>query len=366
MKHCLFVAALCLAPSVARSDDSTTSDRSKAPAKSIQQVDLLGPLKVSKDTARVLAARYPRNAQHLRRIEQQVQKVVERALPATVAVFVGHSAGSGVIVNPTGTVLTAAHVVGRSGRRVQVILPDGRNLPGKSLGANHDIDAGMIQLIDPPDDLPYIPLAKQRLRLGEWVVTTGQPGGLVENRPPPVRLGRVLFREGDLVCTDCTLVGGDSGGPLINMRGEVVAIHSSIGPKITHNFHVAATGFNSDWDRLADGEVWGGQFDEALADALKNRPMVGVSGRTVDGQCLITKVWPGLPAEAAGIRVDDVITDVDGRAITSFDELSRIIFFRKPGAKIELGVTRGDRSWKTKVRITTAAELHRQSSSPED
>ena len=312
---------------------------------------------VPRDTRTTLEARFPRNADDLRRIEKQVKRVVDQALPATVAVFVGHSAGSGVVINAEGLVLTAAHVVGRAGRRVRIVLPDGRNLAARSLGANHDIDAGLIQINEPPEDLPHIPMAeKRRLIPGEWVVTTGQPGGLIDDRTPPIRLGRVLFSEDDIVCTDCTLVGGDSGGPLINMRGEVVGIHSSIGPDITHNFHVATTGFEGSWDRLLAGEVWGGHYDEVLA--IEDRPLLGVRGRnTPDGQCLITSVLPGLPAEKAGIAAGDVILQVDGREIDSFRELSRIVFSKKPGTTVTLRVAREQDEFEATVRVISAGEL---------
>lgn len=314
-------------------------------------------LPISRATQATLESRFPRNADDLRRIEKQVKQVVEQALPATVAVFVGHSAGSGVVINPEGLVLTAAHVVGRAGRRVRVVLPDGRNLAGRSLGANHDIDAGLIQITDPPEDLPHVPMAKKRRLLpGEWVVTTGQPGGLIDDRTPPIRLGRVLFSEDDVVCTDCTLVGGDSGGPLISMRGEVVGIHSSIGPDITHNFHVATTGFEGSWDRLVAGEVWGGHYDEVLA--FEDRPLLGVTGHsTEDGQCLITRVLPGLPAEKAGIAAGDIILKVDGREIDSFKELSRIVFRKKPGSTVTLRVAREEDVFETKVRVASAGEI---------
>lgn len=315
------------------------------------------PLPMTADAADTFKSRFPRNVADLRRIEAQVQRVAERALPATVAVFVGQSAGSGVIISPEGLVLTAAHVVGRAGagRRLHIILPDGRSLPGRSLGANHDIDAGMIQLDDPPADLPFVPIAKSgQLRPGEWVVTTGQPGGVVDNRAPPIRLGRVLFSEDDLVCTDCTLVGGDSGGPLINMAGQVVGIHSSIGQEITHNFHVATTGFVSSWDRLLAGDVWGGRPDD--------RPLLGVTGKTEEGQCLITRVLSGLPADEAGIRKGDVVSAVDGRPISSFDELARIIFFKIPGTSVALAIKRGEVLTTIRVQVTSAAEIERRDS----
>ena len=98
----------------------------------------------------VLAARAPVDVEDLREIQEQLQRVVAQVLPATVSVEIGDAAGSGVIVSKDGLVLTAAHVIGRPGRRAWIELPDGRRLRGRTLGADHEADAGMIQLDYPP------------------------------------------------------------------------------------------------------------------------------------------------------------------------------------------------------------------------
>jgi serine protease Do len=298
-------------------------------------------------TAAALAAQSP-NAAQLRLIQTQLKRVIKQVLPATVGVEVRGAAGSGVIVNKEGLVLTAGHVVGQSGRRAWVELPDGRRLEGRTLGANHDIDAGMIKLDDPPLDLPFAPASDgPDLANGQWVVTIGQPGGIIEDRSPPVRFGRVLFRGEGILCTDCKLVGGDSGGPLFNMQGEVVGIHSSIGPLVTHNFHVPTTAFRKSWHRLLAGEVWGGSHDD------DNGPQLGVRGRTEEERCVISQVFPGLPAEKGGVKVGDVVVAVDGRPISTFEELKRIVFFKEPGAKLRLKIDRGGKI------LTITAELTR-------
>ena len=305
-------------------------------AQSASPVSLEAPA----DTAAILSAQSPKNAAELRLIQKQLQRVIARALPATVSVEIRGAAGSGVIVSKEGLVLTAAHVVGRPGRRTWVELPDGRRLAGRSLGANHDVDAGMIKIDDPPKDLPFTPIHEgPDLQPGQWVVTIGQPGGIIEDRAPPVRFGRVLFRGEGVLCTDCKLVGGDSGGPLFNMEGEVVGIHSSIGPMVTHNFHVPITSFRSGWDRLVKGEVWGGRYD---SEGDENRPLLGVRGNSENGRCVISQVFPGMPAEKAGVQVGDVILAVDNREIGTFEELAKIVYFKKPGDTMRLKIERAE------------------------
>jgi serine protease Do len=338
------VLAACLAAAAGPLAQAQTAVSLEAPP----------PLAAPPEAAAVLSARSPRDVADLRLIQNQLQKILPRILPATVSVEIGRAAGSGVIVNREGLVLTAAHVIGRAGRTAWIELPDGRRLRGRTLGANHNADAGMIQLERPPADLPFAPLAKNlELKAGEWVVTTGQPGGIVSDRAPPVRLGRVLAVVDDTVCTDCKLVGGDSGGPLYNMQGEVVGIHSSIGPLVTHNFHVPVAAFRKSWDRLAKGEVWGGDVETLVGGG---RPYIGVSGKTENGRCVISQVYPGLPADAVGIEPGDVILTVNGRAITTFDELSNIVAFKQPGEKLKLMVQRGEVNMEMSVELAAIAE----------
>ena len=306
-------------------------------------------LVIGAETAATLAARSPVDVEDLRRIQEQLQRVLGRALPATASVEIGRAAGSGVVVSADGLVLTAAHVVGEPGREAWIELPDGRRMRGTTLGADHGADAGMVRIDAPPRDLPFAPISEGApLAAGEWVVTTGQPGGLVAGRTPPVRLGRVLFRDGDLLCTDCKLVGGDSGGPLFNMRGEVVGIHSSIGPSLTHNFHVPVTAFRRDWDRLLANELWGGDYEELN----RNRAMLGVRGESAGGRCVLTVVFDGMPVARAGIRVGDVIASVNSQKITTFDQLKDIVAFKKPGEWLTLAIERAGDNLELRVQLS--------------
>ena len=98
----------------------------------------------------------PENTADLLAIQKQVQKVLPKAMAATVTLQMGGSSGSGVVVNKEGLVLTAGHVSGRPGRAVTIILNDGRRLKGKALGKVDKDDSGMVQITDPPDDLPIV------------------------------------------------------------------------------------------------------------------------------------------------------------------------------------------------------------------
>lgn len=201
----------------------------------------------------------PENVDDLAGIEKHVQRVLERVMPAVVGVRVGPGQGSGVIISADGYVLTAGHVSGKPDQNAVIILPNGKQVKAKTLGQNKGIDSGLCKITD-EGKYPFLDMGKSiDLKPGHWVLAIGHPGGFRPNRTPVVRVGRVLGANQFLIRTDCTLVGGDSGGPLFDMQGRVIGIHSRIGGKeITENIHVPIDTFHQTWAKLAKGESWGG------------------------------------------------------------------------------------------------------------
>jgi len=170
------------------------------------------------DLPKVFAKPSPTSVEELREIEKHVQKVVEKVMPAVVGVRVGPGQGSGVIVKEDGTILTAGHVSGKPDQNAKVILPNAKILDAKTLGKNGGIDSGMMK-ITAEGKYPFLEMGKSSdLKVGDWVIAIGHPGGFRPNRTPVVRLGRVLQISQFVIRTDCTLVGGDSGGPLFDMH----------------------------------------------------------------------------------------------------------------------------------------------------
>jgi len=323
---------------------------------SATQSQAVEPLEIPPELAEVLSQRYPRGVEDLKLLEAQVQQVADRAVAATVGVEIGRNIGSGVIVSREGLILTAAHVIGRHNRPATIVLSDGRQLSGKTLGAHYPLDTGMVQITEVPDDLPYIPVSEEDAQpaLGEWVVATGQPGGTLNDRSPPVRLGRVLAAHEHWICTDCTLVGGDSGGPLLNISGEVVALHMSIGPSISHNFHVPVSLIRQYWDQMMAGQMWGHEATPQASDM--ERALLGLAGRTENGRCVITQVFPGFPAETAGIRTGDVILRVADAEVDTFAELARQVLEKQPGDSIHLQILRNTETLEMEVPLIGATE----------
>lgn len=199
----------------------------------------------------------PGSVSELAGMQAHVMALVRRVTPSVVAVRVGGSTGSGVVISADGLVLTAAHVAATPGRPVRFFFPDGSTVRGRTLGTNHGMDAGLAR-IEEEGDWPWVPVAEAGSGvLGEWVLGLGHPGGFDPDRSMVVRLGRVIRRTAMALQTDSTLSGGDSGGPLFDMHGRVVGIHSRISHSTAENYHVPIDAYLQDWVRLTRGESWG-------------------------------------------------------------------------------------------------------------
>jgi serine protease Do len=287
----------------------------------------------------------PADVAELKAMQDRIRTISPRVISRTVAVRIGSAFGSGVVVSQDGYILTAAHVIGGPGRTADIRFSDGRRAQGKTLGVNRTADAGLIKIIgDGPWD--FAPMAKSAdLKPGQWCLATGHPGGFEQGRGPVLRLGRILTRRTDHLSTDCPLIGGDSGGPLFDLDGNVVAIHSRIADPLTANIHVPADRFHDCWDRLASGDAWG-----LLPGTM---PFVGVRGDPDREDALVAQVVPGSPAERAGVRAGDLIVRFGGRPINSFRSLVAVVRSREPGDRVVMEVERGE----SKQRLTVVVGL---------
>lgn len=289
----------------------------------------------------------PENVEDLKAIQAEVQAVVGKVLSCTVGVRVGSAWGSGVIVREDGYVLTAGHVSAQSGRAVTIILADGRRIKGRTLGANHGIDCGLIKITE-EGTWPFAPMGRSAgLKPGQWCIAIGHPGGYRPGRTPVVRLGRVLNVTDRLIQTDCTLAGGDSGGPLFDLEGQVIGIHSRIGTPLTANIHVPVDNYRDSWDRLAKAEVWGSQLD----GRGRNGAYLGLQVDRESKECRVAEVDPGAPADKAGFKVDDVITRFDGQKISNSEDLVTVARRKQPGDEVLVEVLRGQKTATLKLVI---------------
>jgi len=325
------------------------------------------------DPARTTA---PEDPAELKALQDAVHGVVQKCTPATVGVKLinelkgrggrvqmATAQGSGVIVSADGLVLTAAHVISpeppepyKPGREVTLILSDGSEVKGKTLGVNRKMDSGMVRITDKgPNDgkWPFVPIGKSGdLKRGQWLVTLGHPGGYKEGRPPVARLGRfqgveryIRGVEMKLLRTDAVIVGGDSGGPLFDLTARLVGIHSQIGPDLTLNLDVATDTFKTDWDAMLKGEVLPKQAPPppvigVVFDEKKDGPGVRIEIVVEDG-----------PAAKAGFKDGDVITTFDGKKVATANEIRAALTKHKPDDVVEVVVLRDDESVTLKLKL---------------
>jgi serine protease Do len=283
---------------------------------------------------KVFAGDPPGGLAELKAMQAHVKDLTARVLPCTVGVQIGQAWGSGVIVSKDGYVLTAAHVAGQANRRAMFVLSDGRVVTGKTLGLNRGLDAGLMKITD-PGEYPFMEMgASKGLKEGQWCLAVGHPGGYQKERGLVVRLGRVLLTDDDAITSDCTLVGGDSGGPLFDMQGKVIGINSRIAGAITANLHVPVDTFHEGWDRMVKADVWGHLPGQG--------PVLGVRGVKDVELAKVGTVVKNSPAEKAGLKEGDIVVKFGDKEITDFPSLIQAVHDRDPGDKVAVKIKRGE------------------------
>lgn len=301
------------------------------------------PSKVVWDITRTTA---PDTLDELKAMQTLLKSTVDKVMPATVALTLGQGAGSGVIVSEDGLVLTAAHVIVKPNQDVTIWLPDGKRVAGKTLGINVRNDSGMVKITGkPPKNAtwpgasegkwPTVELGKASdLKKGQYVISLGHPGGPKPDRKPPVRLGQFINSQqiGRAIRTDCTLVGGDSGGPLFDMSGKLIGIHSRIGLDLETNIHIPTEAFKDDWEKFVKAERVGQEPPSIF----------GVKFNEADDSPEVLEVTPESPADNAGISKGDRIVKFNGNKVERANDVYEMLFDIKPGTKVKIEYRRGN------------------------
>ena len=299
---------------------------------------------------------------------QAVIDVVDRVGPAVVRLAVrngdparpGQSrggSGSGVIVAPDGLILTNSHVAGAASR-IEVTTADGQDLHARLVGDDPDTDLALIR-IDEPATLPSARLGdSKRLKRGQLVIAIGNPLGFESTVTTGVvsALGRSLrSRNGrlidDVIQTDAALNPGNSGGPLVSSRGEVVWINTAVimGAQGICFAVAANTASFVLGELVRHGRVRrafiGIAAQQTAIPPLRRR----AAGLAQDRAVMISTVEPDSTAERAGLRPGDIIVALDGVTIAGADDLVRALTGDKIGRSVAFDVLRGTE------RLTVAA-----------
>jgi serine protease Do len=264
------------------------------------------------------------------------------------------STGSGFIIDPSGLIVTNAHVVEGAGM-IQVRLADGRRFPATVVGRDNRVDLALLK-IEGATRLTVLPLGdSNRLRVGELVLALGNPFGLeqsvsfgiVSRKGAPLTVAVPAF---DFIQTDAKINPGNSGGPLVNVSGEVVGVNSMVLRDGTIGFAIPSNLVKLLLPQLASkGRVDWGWLGVAIAEVteddigrLKLREPRGV---------LVRSVMPGEPADKGGVRADDVIVGIDGTRLESPRDLQRVVSSTPVGKKVRVVLLREGQETELEVTI---------------
>ena len=268
------------------------------------------------------------------------------------------SLGSGVIIDSeSGYVVTNHHVI-ENADQIRVRLDDGRSFEAKVVGADPEADVAVIQI--PAQSLKAIKLGdSDSLRVGDFVVAIGNPFGLSQTATSGIvsALGRSgLGIEGyeDFIQTDASINQGNSGGALVNLRGELIGVNTAIlargGGNVGIGFAIPVNMVVSLTAQIIEfGEVRRGRLGVHIQDLTPE--LAQAFGVEAGSGALISKVIPDSAAKAADLREGDVITMVNGRAIKGATELRNVIGLARADEEIELTYIRDRKSFNKKIRI---------------
>jgi S1-C subfamily serine protease len=272
--------------------------------------------------------------------------------------------GSGFIVDADGTILTNAHVVSGADR-VTVILKDGRRVEGTVRGVDEVTDLAVVKISG--GSLPVATLAdSDQVQVGDWAIAVGNPFGLdntvtlgiVSTLNRSSAMAGIPDKRIDFIQTDAAINPGNSGGPLLNERGEVIGINTAIRANAAGiGFAIPINKAKEVIPQLARGEriehpylgVQIATLTPELAKQNNSDPNSTVMLPEVTG-VLVVGVVPNSPAATSGIRRGDVITQIDGQAITNAEQLQNLVERSGLNKTLRVTVRRGNNTQQVAVR----------------
>lgn len=279
-------------------------------------------------------------------VQQDVRARDGQGQPSTVRRTIGH--GSGFVLTPDGFILTNSHVV-HGADALQVTLADGHRAPADFIGDDPDSDLAVIRVRT--SDLTHVTLAdSQAIRVGQLAIAVGNPlgfqcsvtAGVVSARGRSLRAksGRLMD---DIIQTDAALNPGNSGGPLVSSRGEVIGVNTAM----IHTAQGICFAIASNTAKLVATHL--------IAFGKFRRSHVGVAAQNVElprrlvrhhdllqnTAVLVQGIEPDSPAEQAGLQSGDLIIALDDAPIASIDDLHAQLTHSRVGMRLTLAIIRG-------------------------
>jgi S1-C subfamily serine protease len=289
---------------------------------------------------------------------QTVTRVAEKVGPAVVAIEVepsrrsgrqGRGGGSGFLFTPDGFILTNSHVV-HDAADIEVTLTGGRRYQGALIGDDPQTDLAVVRILAP--DLTAVPLGDSTaLRAGQMVVAIGNPYGFQWTVTAGVvsALGRSLRSQSgrlidNIIQTDAALNPGNSGGPLVNSRGEVIGVNTAvILPAQGICFAIPSATVKFVAQRLMkDGVIRRGWIGVGGQDVTLHRRLLFLHGLTGEGGVLVQGVEPKSAASRTGLREGDVIVAFGPQRVNGIDDLHRVLTEEAVGKPVPVSVLRRD------------------------
>ncbi len=266
--------------------------------------------------------------------------------------------GSGVIISKDGYIVTNNHVIDKADE-IAVTLNDNREFKGRLIGTDPDTDLALIKIEG--DDFPTIPIGdSDALKVGEWVLAIGNPFNLASTVTAGIVSAKArtlgVYSGGieSFIQTDAAINEGNSGGALVNARGELVGINSVLtSPTGTYAGYGFAIPTSIVTKVVADIKQYG----------VVQRALLGIGGRDLTDSSLksedfgvvegvyVAEVLEDGAAASAGIRVKDVITEIDDKKVKNMAELQEAIAKHHPGDKIKVTFMRDKKSHKVEVQL---------------
>ena len=288
---------------------------------------------------------------------QAVMHAVESASPAVVNIEIRQRAGgqrgetagsgSGFILTRDGFILTNSHVV-HGATKIEVTLGDGRDFPALLIGDDPDTDLAVIR-IDAPDLVQAELGSSSSVRVGQLAVAIGNPYGFQTTVTAGVvsALGRSLRAQSGrlidaVIQTDAALNPGNSGGPLVNSRGEVIGVNTAMirpAQGICFALAIDTAKFVAGW-LIKESRFRRSYIGVSGQDVPLHRRVVRFYGLPVESGVLVTAVEPGSPAQVAGLEPGDVIIGYNDAPIASVAALHRLLLGKEIGVPAQLTVVR--------------------------
>lgn len=267
------------------------------------------------------------------------------------------SLGSGFIVDATGIVVTNNHVI-EEADEITVTLKDGEEYPAEVIGRDELSDVAVLQIThDNGDDFPFVKWGDSDVgRIGDWVVTIGNPFGLGGSVTAGIisARNRSINRTSDVefIQSDAPINRGNSGGPMFNMDGNVIGVNTAIfsptGGNVGIGFAIPANDAKRVVSELREhGKVRRGWLGVGIENLTKD--IAESLGIKLKKGAMVSRVEPDSPASAAGVEIGDIIFRWDGKEVDGSNKLSRVVKRTKIGQPVDVQVLRGGETITLKV-----------------